>query len=168
MCPPSQYLATNFLPGVPPYLPNFKFIFARCSLRWDANLHPALLPVTVGVCEGGVGLSDPCRKFLSRGSPLFAESEKMSRPVAVSAGTPIASLPPPSVPVGLRGGVGPLQTLWPKFCQGFPYCGRISNFFSWNVAGCITLRGCARTVGAYIRGGWWYGGGGGRLLEPQI
>ena len=51
--PPPQCQATKFLPGVPPYLPIFKFILACCSFRWDTNRLPAPPPVPVGVCVGG-------------------------------------------------------------------------------------------------------------------
>ena len=42
-----------------------------------------------------LGLSEPCGQNFARGSPLLAESKNVSGPVVVSAGTPVASLPPP-------------------------------------------------------------------------
>ena len=93
-----------------------------------ASLPP---PVTVWVRGGGVRDYDPCSQNFARGSPLFYEMSKIYWPVAAPARTSVTYLPPPPAPVGVHGGVRPIQPLRPKICQGFPPSLRIYNFFVW-------------------------------------
>ena len=80
------------------------------------------------------------------------------------AWTPDASLPPlPPVPVRVRGGVRPLQTLWPNFCQGFPPWGRSFKIFSGPLqvaAPCAVApnQWGGVSLGEYVRAGVGEGG----------
>ena len=111
---------------------------------------------------GGLRLSDHCGINISRGSPLFDESKQCYGPISVSTRTPVASLPPPHVSVGVRGEVRPLRTLRPKHLQGFSPCGQISKSFflaRFRLHIPAWLRPTSGGMHPWVRVVWWIWGG---------
>ena len=98
----ASHLATKFLPGVPPYFPNFENFLACCSLSWDPNRFPTP-PVTVGV-RGGVRPFRILRPKFCQGFSPICQILIFPWPVAASVGTPVAYLPPPCAPRRALGG----------------------------------------------------------------
>ena len=107
----APHLATKIFPGVSAYIPLLKnFMGPWPPLGGlDAIQSPPPL-LRQWVCVEGLCLSEPSVQNVARDYLLFSEFSKCSGPVAASAVTPVASLPPP-VPVGMCGQVRTYQTL---------------------------------------------------------